>query len=122
MKPYSKENLELLSQIAKHGPVTLEDFKEMFPKIVRHAMRLRQLVISGALRRNEDEFSVTTKARLLLAEDTVLCTVATPRRFHATGDYNGQRMSPMRPGSEDHLAVPSLMSGRRIYRKDAGRA
>jgi hypothetical protein len=117
MKSYSNDNMELLAQLLEHGPISMEEFKETFPKVARPANRLRSLVLTGALKQIEDVFWVTQKTRVMLDDHTP--TVALPRRFAKEGNYDGQRFAPMRPGAEDHLRIPSLIGGQRVYRKVA---
>lgn len=119
---YPQDVIDMLAQIAKTGGMTVEDFKEKFPRVIRPSLKLRSLVLSGALRQYEELFTVTTRTQIMLDGGNLVCTVAEPRNFKPTGDYTGQRMAPMRRGAEDHLHVPSLMSGQRVYRKDAPRA
>lgn len=120
MPAYTQDSIELLAQLHAHGAITMDEFKDSFPKEQDPSRRLHKMVHSGLLRRVDGTFSVTDKGRELLAsKDRAVPVVAGPRRIEHGGTYTGQRFAPMRPGADDHLRIPSLMGGVRIYRKDA---
>ena len=124
MRSFAPDTIELLDRLYGHGPITLTEFKEAFPKVMRPSYTLQSLVASGALRRREDGFySITEKGRRALADHSgpkaATPTAAGSKSVSWTeGNYNGQRMTPMREGAEDHLRIPSLIGGQRVYRKD----
>lgn len=122
MSQFTNENLALLLHIYNHGQITMDEFKEEFPKIIEPSNRLHKLVRAGVLRRIGSQFLVTTRGRDVLKDSghIVVSTtsMAKPRNFTKGGTYDGQRMTPMRAGAEDHLRIPSLIGGQHIYRKD----
>lgn len=123
MSHFTQDNIELLAQLYTHGAITMDEFKEQFPKVHDPSGRLHKMVHNGVLRRVGGAFLITDKGRELLAsEERAMPVIAGPRRVEHTGAYSGQRFAPMRPGAEDHLRIPSLIGGQRVYRKDAGRA
>lgn len=120
MRSFAPETIELLDRLYAHGPITLTEFKEAFPKVMRPAYTLQSLVASGALRRRQDGFySITEKGRRALADHRGPKAAGAKSVSWTEGKYTGQRMPPLREGAEDHLRVPSLIGGQRVYRKDA---
>lgn len=120
MSHFTQDNIELLAQLYTHGAITMDEFKEQFPKVHDPSSRLHKMVHNGVLRRTNGSFVITDKGRELLAsEERAVPVIAGPRRVEHHGTYSGQRFAPMRPGAEDHLRIPSLIGGQRIYRKDA---
>ena len=124
MKPLAPLTLQLLAQVYEHQPVSAAELKDILPREHDINDKLYRCVWNGFLRKTNGQYIVTDKGRRHLADHTAAhqTSVAGPRRFMGSRDYTGERASPLRPGSEDHLAVPSLISGRRVYRKDSGRA
>ena len=122
MSGFTKQTLDALARLQEHGPITGAEFKDEFPKYIKPYSRLHAWVNNGLLRKMGDTFILTDKAKALLqrneAEQVAAKQVALPRRFSKEGYYDGQRFAPMRPGAEDHLHVPSLIGGQRVYRKD----
>lgn len=120
MPAFTQDNIELLAQLYAHGAITMDEFKDAFPKVHDPSNRLHGMVHNGVLRRVNGTFTITDKGRELLAsEERAVPVVAAPRRVEHTGNYDGQRFAPMRPGADDHLKIPSLIGGQRVYRKDA---
>jgi len=46
-------------------------------------------------------------------------TVAGARIVEFKGKYSAKNLTPVRRGADDHLKIPSLIGGKRVYRKDA---
>lgn len=123
MSHFTQDNIELLAQLYAHGAITMDEFKDAFPKVHDPSSRLHGMVHNGVLRRVDGAFLITDKGRELLAsEERAMPVVAAPRRVEHTGTYSAQFTTPMRPGADDHLKIPSLMGGQRVYRKDSGHA
>jgi hypothetical protein len=117
------ESVELLAHVYQDGPLSMAGFKDAFPKLNNHSRRMYDMLGQGLVRRVNGMFVVTEKGRdLLAAESRVTTAIAGKRDFEAKGHYTATRTAPMRPGAEDHLQIPSLIGGRRVYRKDSGRA
>ena len=118
-----KETLDILNKMRTYGPMSSGEFKDLFPRITSPSRTIYSLCANGFVRRFDNLLTVTDKSRELLPRTKpVVLSVALPRRVEHTGTYTGQRFTPMRPGAEDHLQIPSLMAGLRVYRKGAGRA
>lgn len=117
------ETVELLTQIYHNGPMSMEVFKEQFPKLNNPSRRIYDMLGQGFVRRVNGIFVVTEKGRELLASESRVCpAIAGKRDFAPIGDYTATRSSPLREGAQDHLNIPSLIGGQRVYRKDSGRA
>jgi hypothetical protein len=122
MTAFTQDNIELLAQLYTHGAITMDEFKEAFPKVHDPSSRLYRFVHTGVLRRINGAFIITDKGRDLLAsEKRGVPLVAGARRIEHKGTYTAKSV-PVRPGADDHLQIPSLMGGQRVYRKDAHRA
>lgn len=122
MSKFTDDSLALLLHLYNHGPITADEFKESFPKLTEPAGRLNKLVRGGVLRRVGGQFLVTDRGRDVLKEHglvvAIIGNIAQPRTFQSHGGtYNGQRMTPMRAGADDHLRIPSLIGGERVYRR-----
>jgi hypothetical protein len=125
MSTFAKDTVALLERLDAHGPISMEDFKEAYPRIPDPSTRLRKLVAAGVMRRMQNLFVVTDKGKKLLPTKVAQPSeflIAGMRRIEHKDGYTGQRFTPMRAGADDHLKIPSLISGRRIYRKDSGHA
>lgn len=48
--------------------------------------------------------------------------IAQPRRVFFAGRYSSERVTPMRPGSQDFLKIPSRFGDQLVYRQDSERA
>lgn len=123
MSKFTDDSLALLAHIYHCGQITMDEFKEAFPKLTEPSNRVNKLVRGGVVRRLGGKFWVTDRGRDVLQEHGLIAVrvgnIAQPRRvIVTTGQYNGQRMTPMRDGAEDHLRIPSLIGGERVYRKD----
>lgn len=119
MTSISNDNLAILRRMHEHGPMGVEQFREEFPKIHRPTVRLTSLCHNGWLRVDRSDatlYVVTMRGAMALRDDdTTETSVAGPRRTVTTGDYSGQRETPMRLGAEDFMDCPSLIGGRRVW-------
>ena len=92
------------------------------------AVALRSLVQHGLVSKTRLDrlwlYSATAKGRDLHAERSRAASlIAQPRHIHMGGPVwrpTPWRPDVARPGCMDHVRLPSLIGGQRIYRRDAG--
>lgn len=131
MRPLTSQQRAILTFVDGAGDAPLREINNHLGVVGRQQAHLQRLVATGHLSRTPREevasYSITDKGRRALhqPETAHTRTVAAPRQTQVMdGHYRPAPWRPevARPGASDHVNVPSMMGGQRVYRRDAREA
>lgn len=120
----SKTAMAVFAKINKLGSLSMGEIREEFPGLLHPNVFVRRWLGKGMMvKLDSGRYTVSTACRAKLsALEPLKTTRATPRtHVSQSTPWVQQRTQVIRAGAEDHIQIPSVVCGDRVYRKDANK-